>query len=245
MTSGQQATPMSARRGLAVLLGISLALAAASLTVVLAPQLFGSLHSEWRNYLDLLKEANLPAWWSSVLLLTTGVTHALVGSAARMARAPEAPSWFVSAGVLTVLSLDDHTQLHERSGRIGRALVSYDTFPFYWLVPGLVAGLAVAAALMLLAVRVPVLTRRLLVTGVLLLLGCALGLETVQGFLMAVGNHGTAFALVYHAEELGENLAALLLLAAATTAVSISRQDGDVDVQYACRKATSRHASYL
>lgn len=242
MTSGPQPVPVPVRRGLAVLLTISLTLAALSLTVVLAPQLFGSLHREWRNYLDLLEEANVAAWWSSVLLLTTGVAHALVGAAARVVRAPEARYWFVSAAVLAALSLDDHTQLHERSGHIGRALVSYDGFFYYWLIPGLVAGVVVAAALVLLAVRVSGPTRWLLVTGVMVVLSCALGLEFVQGTLIAAGHHGTAFALVYHTEELGENVGALLLLGAAVTAVSIARADGELTVQYGCG---GPQASYL
>ncbi len=230
------------RRGLASLLAISLTLAALSLTVVLAPQLFGSLHEEWRNFLDMLDEANLAAWWSSALLLTTGVAHALVGAAARVVRAPEARYWFVSAAVLAALSLDDHTQLHERSGYIGRALVSYDSFFFYWLIPGLVAGIAVATALVLLALRVSGPTRWLLVTGITLLLGCALGLEFVQGTLIAAGHHGTAFALVYHTEELGENVGALLLLGAAVAAVSLAREEGELTVQY---RSGGRQASYL
>lgn len=223
---------LTAWRGLAVLLAVSIGLAAVSLAVVLAPQLFGTLHREWRNFFDMLKEGNLAAWWSSALLLTAALTHALVAVAGRLARAREAPLWLVSGAILAGLSLDDRTQLHERSGRIGELLVTYDTYPFYWLLPGLVVGLAVAAAFLVLAIRVQGSTRWLLITGITVLLGCALGLELVQGFLMADGHEGTPFALTYHLEELGENVGALLLLAAAATAVTINRTGGALDIGY-------------
>ncbi|MPZ64764.1 MAG: hypothetical protein GEU83_04355 [Pseudonocardiaceae bacterium] len=228
----QEPARLTGWRGLAVLLAVTIALAALSLTVVLAPQVFGTLHREWRNFFDMLKEGNLAAWWSSGLLLITALAHVLVAAAARVARATDAPLWIVSGGVIAGMSIDDHTQLHERSGRIGRALVTYDNFPFYWLIPGLVAGLVVAAALVLLAMRVHRPTRLLLVTGITVLLGCALGLEVVQGFLMAADNEGIAFVLIYHIEELGENVGALMLLAAAVTAVTITRTGGVLDIGY-------------
>lgn len=228
----QQPARLTAWHGLAVLLAVTIVLATVSLTVVLAPQLFGTLQREWGNFFDMLKEGNLAAWWSSGLLLLAALAHALVAAAARVVRASEAPLWVVSAGVIAGMSLDDHTQLHERSGRIGRALVTYESFPFYWLIPGLVAGLVVTAALVVLAMRVHRPTRWLLITGITVLLGCALGLEVVQGLLMAADNEGTAFVLVYHAEELGENLGALMLLAAATTAVTLDRTGGLLDIGY-------------
>lgn len=234
----QQQARVTPWGGLAVLLGVSVALAAVSLAAVLAPQLFGTLHREWRNFFDLLKEGNLAAWWSAGLLLTAALAHALVAAASRLARAPEAPLWLVSAGVLAALSLDDRTQLHERSGRIGAALVTYDTYPFYWLIPGLVAGLAVAAALVFLALQVPGATRWLLITGVMVLLGCALGLELVQGFLMADGHEGIGFTLTYHLEELGENIGAVLVLAAAATAVTVTRTGGGLDIGYRSGRPT-------
>ncbi len=234
-TAMPSVAPVTLRRwrGWAVLLGGSLLLNATSLTVVLFAPVLEPAFREWRLYLDVLVEDNLPTWWSAALLITAALTHGLVGVAGRLARAPGASCWFVSAVVLTVLALDDHTQLHERSERIGRQLVTYETsFPFYWLIPGAVAGLAVAGALVWLAARTRGRTRWLLVAGVTVLLSCALGLEAVQGFFMADQNQGTGFVLTYHVEELGENVAALLLLAAALSAVSITREDGGLTVAY-------------
>lgn len=219
-------------RAWALLVGVSLLLSAASLTVVLLAPVLEPAFRGWRLYLDVLVEDNLPTWWSSALLITAALAHAAAGAAGRIARAPEATCWFASAAVLAGLSLDDQTQLHERSEFIGRQLVTYHSFPFYWPIPGAVAGLVVAGALVLLAVRVRGRTRWLLVAGVLVLLGCALGLEVAQGFLMADDNEGTAFVLTYHIEELGENIGALLLLGAASSAVSLTGDGGGLALGY-------------
>ncbi len=228
------------------LIGGSLLLSATSLTVVLLVPELESAFREWRLYFDVLVEDNLPTWWSTALLATAAVVHALVGVAGRAAGAPGARCWYISAAVLMALSLDDHTQLHERSEALGRAVVTADGYPFYWLIPGAVAGLAVMGALALLAVRVHGRTRWLLISGVTMLLGCALGLELVQGFFMADGNENLGFVLTYHVEELGENISALLMLAAASSAVSITREaagfavryrsaeQGGVDVEHGC-----------
>lgn len=214
------------------LIGGSLLLSAVSLTVVLLAPVLEPAFREGRLYLDVLMEDNLPTWWSTALLATAAVVHALVGVAGHAAGAPGGYCWYVSAAVLTALSLDDQTQLHERSEHLGRHFGTYDAYPFHWLIPGAVAGLAVVGALTLLAVRVQGRTRWLLVSGVTVLLGCALGLELVQGFFMAGGNEHLGFTLTYHVEELGENAGALLLLAAASNAVSITREDGGIAVRY-------------
>ena len=49
-----------------------------------------------------------------------------------------------------------------------------------------------------------------------------------------VGNEGTGFALTYHVEEQGEDLGALLLLGAATSALSLTHGDSAVALRYAC-----------
>lgn len=234
MTAPPAIPPVAVRqwRAWTVLLGGSVLLSATSLTVVLLAPVLGPGFRLWRLYVDVLVEDNLPTWWSAALLFTTALAHALAGVAGRAAHARGSSCWFVSAGVLAVLALDDHTQLHERSERIGRQLVTAGTFPFYWLIPGAVAGLAVAGALVWLAARASGRTRWLLVGGVAVLLGCALGLETVQGFYMAAGNENLGFTLTYHVEELGENVGTLLMLAAALSAVSVTREDGGLAIRY-------------
>lgn len=218
------------------LVGVSVGLSLLSLVVVLgAPVLEPGLR-EWRLYVDVLVEANLPTWWSAVLLLCAAVAHLLTACAARAAAHPSpvaVAGWLVTATVLAALSLDDHTQLHERSEHLGRLMVTpRGDYPFYWLLPGAVAGLVLVVAVAALAVQVRGRTRRMLVTGIGVLLGCALGLDAVQGLFMAAGDEGLGFVLGYHVEEIGENIAALLLLGAAATATRLRHGDGELSLGY-------------
>ncbi|WP_020672127.1 hypothetical protein [Amycolatopsis nigrescens] len=197
---------------------------------------------EVRDYLDVFVEGNLPTWWSTGLLVVAAVTHVLTGVLARADRAvanQAALAWFATAAMLGVLSLDDHTQLHERLDRVGRQLVSYDGFPFYWLLPGLVAAVIVAAALLSLGFRLRGTARWCMLGGCALLLGAALGGELVQGLLIAGGEDGPRYVLAYHAEELGENLGVLLLLAAAVRSMCITRHRYHLELGY---RTVRRHS---
>jgi hypothetical protein len=216
--------------------GVSVALALLSLGFVLADPAQPVLR-DLRLFADLLVEHNLPTWWSVALLAAAALVHLATFLAARTAGAPEARYWLVTAGVLAVLSLDDQSQLHERSEQLGRLLVTETgDFPFYWLIPGAVAGVAVAAAVVALAVRVHARARALLVGGIALMLATGLGLEVVQGLFMAAGNEGIGFVVGYHVEELGEDVGVILLIAAAVAMTRVSG-DGRLSLAYAGRPA--------
>jgi hypothetical protein len=190
-----------------------------------------------RLFADLLVEHNLPTWWSVALLATAALAHFATFVAARNAGAPGAPYWLVTAAVLAFLSLDDQSQLHERSEELGR-LVAGETgdFPFYWLIPGALAGLGVAVAVTMLAVRVRARARALLIGGIGLMLAAGLGLEVVQGLFMAAGNEGIGFVVGYHVEELTEDVGVILLIGAAVAMTGLAR-DGGLSLTYADRPA--------
>jgi hypothetical protein len=205
------------------LLGVSVTLSFLSMAIpALIDHPLTTERGEIRVYFDVFSEGNLPTWWSTALLALTAVTHAVTGVLAPRFKF----AWFVSAAVLAALSLDDHTSLHERLERVGQSWVTFERFPGYWLVPGIFAGLAVAVALGLLAVKLTGVTRWCMVGGLALLLGSAMGMEFVQGLLVAEGESGPLYVLVLHAEELGENIGVLLMLTAAVRSLAISRDPG-------------------
>nr|WP_307831885.1 hypothetical protein [Prauserella cavernicola] len=215
------------------LLGVSVALNVASMAVpALIHHPLTRDRGEIQLYLDVFVEGNLPTWWSVGLLVVAAVLYGVTAALARGPARAESWGWWCGAALLTLLSLDDHTQLHERLDRIGRQLVTFDGFPFYWLLPGAVAGLVVVAALSLLASRLRGRPRWFVIGGCALLLGSALGMELVQGLLIASGESGPLYVLTYHAEELGENVGVLLLIAAAALSLSIRRRDDGFTVGY-------------
>jgi hypothetical protein len=220
--------------------GVSVALALLSFGFVLADPAHPLLR-DVRLFFDLLVEHNLPTWWSVALLATAALAHFATFVAARTAGAPEAAYWLVTAAVLAFLSVDDQSQLHERSEELGRLVVTETgDFPFYWLIPGALAGLGVAAAVTTLAFRVHARARVLLIGGIVLMLAAGLGLEVVQGLFMAAGNEGIGFAVGYHVEELGEDFGVILLIGAAVVMTRVSR-GGGFTLSYAGRPAHLLH----
>ncbi|WP_260479115.1 hypothetical protein [Kibdelosporangium aridum] len=225
---------ISLRRTGWILLGVTLAINVASMAVpALIDHPLTTNRGEIHDYLDVFVEGNLPTWWSTGLLVIAAASHAMVGAIGQAARVKGSWAWFASAAMLGALSLDDHTQLHERLDRIGRHLVTYDGgFPFYWLLPGLVAGLIVAIGLLLLARHLHGRARWHMIVGCVLLLAAALGGEALQGLLIASGESGPLYVLTYHAEELGENLGVLAMLAAAAHSVWITRTQHSLEIAY-------------
>ncbi|WP_147253767.1 hypothetical protein [Pseudonocardia hierapolitana] len=229
---GSEAVPMRPTAVWWWLGGVSVALTLLSLGFVLADP----AHPAWRAlrlFVDVLVEHNLPTWWSVALLATAALAHFATFVVARNAGAPGAAYWLVTAAVLAFLSLDDQSQLHERSEELGRLVVAETgDFPFYWLIPGTLAGLGVAVAVTMLAVRVHARARALLIGGIGLMLAAGLGLEVVQGMFMAAGNEGIGFVMGYHVEELAEGVGVILLIGAAAAMTRLSR-DGGLSLTYA------------
>ena len=216
-----------------VLLGVSVVLSLLSMAVpALVDHPLTTGNGEIQRFLAVYEEGNLPTWWSTGLLVVTAVAHAITGFLARVGGERVAWAWLVSAGMLGLLSLDDHAALHERLERVGRQVATFETFPAYWLIPGVLVGAVVAAALLLLAVRLQGKARLCMIAGCALLLGSAMGGELAHSLLYTIGESGPVYVLTLHAEELGENLGVLLMLAAAAHSVSVTRAGGAVGLRY-------------
>jgi MFS family permease len=141
--------------------------------------------------------------------------------------------WLLLAGLTTALSVDEATVLHERLDRAVLPWLSPDDFPYLWVVPGLVLGLAVVVSVAGLTRAAPAPARRRLLLGFGLLLGSALGGEAVQGVLVSEGLLGWPFVVTYHLEELGETLGAIALLVGAVRVLDVAREPAGVRVRLA------------
>lgn len=239
-STGAHAAADLSRRPLWLLLVVpTLALSALSLLVTLAFPTPGPKLEQWIGYLNVDAEGNLPTWWAVGLLAAAAVAHLLAGLAGRAQGAPSSSGWLVTAAILAGMSLDDMTSIHERIGDLvrpeGAAVPDArgGAFSFYWVIPGAGVALLVAVVVGLLALRLRGRPRWLLVAGLGVLFFFALGLEGVEGALIASGNGArVGEVLAYHVEELGENVGALLLVGAATSALTVRRRDAALGVRY-------------
>jgi hypothetical protein len=210
----------------AVPVAVTLVLVAASAVLARQGSPLTTERGQLRTYLDVFDETNLPTWWASSVLvsaaLACGAVAALSGPGVTRRR------WLLLAGLTAALSVDEATVLHERLDRVVLAWLSPEDFPYLWVVPGLVLGLAVVVSVAGLTRAAPASARRRLLLGFGLLLGSALGGEAVQGLLVSEGLLGWPFVVTYHLEELGETLGAVALLAGAVHMLDVVREPAGV-----------------
>jgi hypothetical protein len=227
-------TAQGRHRVTAALLWISVALAALSLGLpnITDWPVLADPDAPIRQLVDVAGEQNLPTWFAVVVLGLAAAVHLLAAGFARVAGQPVWRLWVVSAVVIAALSLDDATSLHERLDGLGRA-AGADSFPFAWVLPGAVLGLAVAASLLLLARRLRGEARWALVAGLALLIGAALGMETVNGAILEAQGPSRWFVVGTHLEELAEMCGGVLLLRGGLAALAVrSTRDGEIAVRY-------------
>lgn len=152
---------------------------------------------------DLLRESNLPTWFSQAQFLAAGAVCAFVGLRDEYART----AWYLLAGVMTFFSLDEVAMIHERlEDRQGTELALL-------VVQPLAAVVIVAAIYRALRGRV--------VGRVLALLGVALGSLVLAQVSGAINHLAEPTGFVYDAlaviEEVGEMLTGTFVLVAAVT----------------------------
>lgn len=204
-------------RASAALLGVSVLLVAASLATRYAAYLAqrrdpGSSPLAVLRLFDVNSERNVPTLWSvGLLLVATGLCLHL---AARVPRDDGLRrGWLVLAGLVLALALDEGLALHERLGDAGRALGG-DWLHFAWLLPGAAAGAALAAlALAALRRHDPLLRRRLVLAGLVYVVG-AVVLEAASGVALQADGDRELYVAVTALEELAE-MAGLSLLVGA------------------------------
>ncbi len=197
-----------------------------------APQ-FAAPDSQVRLFFDLASEANLWTWFNVVVLAAGGLMHLVAGLMARADGGGPIWPWLVSGMLLTGLSIDDLTALHERLQPLGVHLGGGSGLTYAaWLVPGLLFAAIVIGAMATLAVRVSTRPRRLLLLGLALFIGGAFLLESVGNAVLEAVGPSTRYAVFLIAEELAEAVGAVLLLAAACAALRVAHVDGSFTAHY-------------
>lgn len=140
---------------------------------------------------DLDEEANLPTWFSSLLILVAAVLLARIAADASRGNGA-AHYWWVLAAGFALMSIDEVAMVHELFNdpqRISSASRSSPLLTYTWVVPYalLVAGLGIYfvrfLALLPLATRI-----RFIVAGGVYV-GAALGLEFIEGFVVRLQGH--------------------------------------------------------
>lgn len=200
------------RRGL--LLGVALLLTgstvAKSINIAWGnDHIFGLLNLLWLD-----REANLPAWFSSVLFFIAAILSALIASATRRERGHV--GWRVVAVILVLLSIDEVAQLHELLASYPVNAGGLGLFPeggrlFSWVT----FAIPPVAAVCWVAVRflrtLPSAVGNRLAAGLALFLTAALGIEALTGQI-AFESQTWTYLIMATIEEGAEMIGVILFI---------------------------------
>lgn len=207
-----------------ILLAVSLAL------ILLDQVLFhfgpsGSYGELIYNYVDVTREANVPAFWNAALLLLVAAAAVLVAylSPGRTI------GWWVAAALAFLMSLDETVQIHEHLRGLGNWIqaalgISFPTFT--WLIPGILIAAGGAATLWVWSARQPTPTRRGLRLAVVLYGLGVVVVEAIGGVVYRRLGLGGEYRAVAGLEELLEMTACVIALVAVLAMVVITHVDG-------------------
>src|ERR687883_761930 len=132
---------------------------------------------------SLDKEANVPSWFSSALLLTAAAMLAVVALDALARKAPWRRHWAGLSVVFVVLSLDETAEIHERIGSWLRAhLHLHGPLHYAGVVPALALAAAVAVAYVPFLRALPRSTRLGIVVSSAIYISGAAGVEAISGW---------------------------------------------------------------
>lgn len=206
---------LSPRRIFYGLTVITICLAVFGVAVQLAKYL---LHSDsgfgFARLFDLDGEGNVPAWYSSALLLLCAVSLAVIWNAKTLARDPYAIHWRFLAILFLFMSLDETAAIHERLTIPVRSAINASGVLYYaWVVPMMGAVVVIGLAYLRFLAALPHKIRKMVVLAGTIYIGSALGLELVEGYwATAYGEDNLPLRLIEALEDVGEMFGLVVFL---------------------------------
>lgn len=161
------------------------------------------------------REASVPTLYSTVQLLVAAMLLAAIAFWHQRAGNPRSRTWWLLAGVVAFLALDESTLIHERFIGPTRALLGIGSGPllFAWVIPAAIATVVFALAIRRFAGSLPRPTRRLTTTAFALFVTGALGVELVgSAYASSNGREMFAYTLIVAVEEALEMVGVAVLI---------------------------------
>jgi hypothetical protein len=161
------------------------------------------------------QEASVPTLFSVLQLLAAAVLLAAIAFAHQRAGNPGSRTWYLLAGLVAYLALDESAMIHERFIGPTRGLLGIETGPllFAWVIPAAIASVVFALATRRFVAALPRHTRRLVISAFVLFVGGALGVELVgSAYASAHGREEFIYTLIVVVEEAVEMAGAAVLV---------------------------------
>lgn len=155
--------------------------------------------------LDFNLEANLPTYFSSLLLMGNGFLLALIGSRYK-ALGQKFWHWYGLAAIFIFLAFDEMIQIHEQLRAPMEGLFNTSGLLYFaWFIPYIAVTIIIAIAYFKFMMRLPKKILKLFIIAGMLYVGGAVGMEMLGGWHAEIhGEKTITYALMYSFEELLE-----------------------------------------
>jgi len=163
--------------------------------------------TELLSLLHLGEEANVPTFFSAVLLLIASGLSGLIAHAVRLNDRNNLTHWRALALIFLFLSFDEATELHERLDPVGRAMVDPSgLFAYPWVVAGIMLAVVFAASYIPFLVRIDRRHRMLFIVSGCIFMAGAVGMEMASAYVWDTSDDPAIYFVVQTAEEVLEML---------------------------------------
>jgi hypothetical protein len=184
----------------------------------ISPQDFYGLRDEFITNFD----GNVPNYYSAVQLMLVAALLAVIAVKKRREGDRWTKHWIAMSILLTYLSVDEASALHEKSVEPIRDIVATTGGLYYaWVIPGLLAVVIIAVSFRRFVKALPKQIRRLLILAFILFVAGAAGGEMLEGVFRAY-DHKNSFGIdvLTVLEELAEMTAVTMIVYALLTYIA-------------------------
>jgi len=163
---------------------------------------------------SLDKEANIPTWYSSLLLFIASITLTIISLLASKRGEPYFRHWAFLALIFLGLSMDETAIIHEMLVKPMKMAFHTTGFLYYgWVIPGALFSMAIAFAYRKFLFALASSTRiQIIIAGAIYVLG-ALVFESIGGKVaQTTGESGFAYNALTTLEEASEMLGVIVFI---------------------------------
>ena len=165
-------------------------------------------------FFDLDKEANMPTYFSSILLLFSAFLLGIIAALIKKENKPYAYHWALLSIVFVYLSIDEAVCIHELWIQPMQTIfAAKGVFHFAWIIPGSAAILVLAALFCKFLFHLLPKSRLLFMIAAMFYLGGALGCEMIGGWFVSQFSMETfAYNMIATIEETFEMIGIVIFI---------------------------------
>ncbi len=131
---------------------------------------------------NLNGEANIPAWFSSCILLLSSFLLGIIAISKKMNQGSCVLHWSVLSFIFLYLSMDEAAIIHEMAVKPLRSIFHLEGFFYYgWIIPAGIAVLVMGLAYLKFLFNLPPKTKWLFILAGCIFVGGAIGMEAFSG----------------------------------------------------------------